>query len=72
MGGIESVARQLAREVGEVGEGFGACVVGVRVGEGEGEGEEEGTMVMRQQGTFRTNCKGAVVFPSPPCPPVLT
>lgn len=59
--GIETVSRQLAREIGEVEEGFGACVVGVttaRSGE-NGEREEVGEMVMRQQGTFRTNCKGA-------------
>ncbi|GAA6037102.1 hypothetical protein JCM8097_008735 [Rhodosporidiobolus ruineniae] len=59
-GGIESVKSQLAREVGEVEERFGACVVGVPGEEGGGEkraDEEEVTPVMKQTGVFRTNCK---------------
>ncbi|GAA5848524.1 hypothetical protein JCM8547_004539 [Rhodosporidiobolus lusitaniae] len=63
-GGIESVKHQLQREVGEVEEGFGACVVGVGGGEGEekeGEGKEgegeEPVQIMKQTGVLRTNCK---------------
>jgi len=52
VGGIESVKHHLARAVGEVSEGFGACVVGV---------DEQGrpTPILSQRGVFRTNCKGA-------------
>ncbi|BGP13847.1 Inositol-1,4,5-trisphosphate 5-phosphatase 1 [Rhodosporidiobolus nylandii] len=58
LGGIESLRAQLAREVGEAQEAFGACVVGV---EGHGQAGEEGgerpVEVMKQRGVVRTNCK---------------
>ncbi|GAA5885405.1 hypothetical protein JCM6882_009606 [Rhodosporidiobolus microsporus] len=58
VGGIESVKHQLAREVGEVEEGFGACVVGLAGEEKEKKGEvEEPVPIMQQTGVFRTNCK---------------
>ncbi|BGP30041.1 Inositol-1,4,5-trisphosphate 5-phosphatase 1 [Rhodotorula toruloides] len=50
VGGIESVKSQLSREIGDVEEDFGACVVGV---------DQEGrtTPILKQKGVFRTNCK---------------
>ncbi|GAA5968165.1 hypothetical protein JCM11641_003755 [Rhodosporidiobolus odoratus] len=51
--GIESVRTQLAREVGEIEEGLGACVVGVQ---GESGGETP-LPIMLQKGVMRTNCK---------------
>lgn len=49
-GGIESVKSQLSREIGDVEEDFGACVVGV---------DQDGkvTPILSQKGVFRTNCK---------------
>lgn len=52
VGGIESVKHHLLRAVGEVGEGFGACVVSV-------DAEGRPTPILQQRGVFRTNCKGA-------------
>ncbi|BGP22785.1 inositolor phosphatidylinositol phosphatase [Rhodotorula toruloides] len=50
VGGIESVKSQLSKEIGDVEEDFGACVVGV---------DQEGrtTPILTQKGVFRTNCK---------------
>ena len=56
VGGIESVKSQLANVVGSIGQRFGACVATV-----EGRGEDATTLVMSQQGVFRTNCKGATL-----------
>ncbi|GAA5910570.1 hypothetical protein JCM5296_002953 [Sporobolomyces johnsonii] len=50
VGGIESVKQQLATEVGQVEEGYGACVVGI-------EGNGTATAITNQSGVFRTNCK---------------
>ncbi|GAA5914549.1 hypothetical protein JCM8208_001200 [Rhodotorula glutinis] len=52
VGGIETVKHHLARAVGEVSEGFGACVVGV-------DAQGRPTPILSQRGVFRTNCKGA-------------
>ncbi|KAK4701408.1 synaptojanin, partial [Phenoliferia sp. Uapishka_3] len=52
IGGIESVKSQLKNVVGSVGQGFGACIAAV-----DGRGEESTTLIMPQQGVFRTNCK---------------
>lgn len=57
VGGIESVKSQLATVVGSIGQRFGACVATV-----EGRGEDATTLVMAQQGVFRTNCKGEPQF----------
>ncbi|GAA5830258.1 hypothetical protein JCM11251_001286 [Rhodosporidiobolus azoricus] len=64
VGGIESVKYQLQREIGEVEEGFGACVVGLHQGGEAGEEEKNGIVgvkepvpIMQQTGVFRTNCK---------------
>jgi hypothetical protein len=55
VGGIERVRRALGDELGGKEESFGACVVGLEDGR---DGEEEATVVMKQSGIFRTNCKG--------------
>lgn len=55
VGGIEGVRRALGDELGGREETFGACVVGVEDGR---DGEENATIVMKQSGIFRTNCKG--------------
>ncbi|GAA6012488.1 hypothetical protein JCM11491_004347 [Sporobolomyces phaffii] len=55
VGGIERVRSALADELNGREESFGACVVGVEPGR---DGEEEATVVMKQSGIFRTNCKG--------------
>lgn len=62
VGGIEGVRRALGDELGGREETFGACVVGVEDGK---EGEENATIVMRQSGIFRTNCKGEPKFSAP-------
>ncbi|GAA5957595.1 hypothetical protein JCM3765_001449 [Sporobolomyces pararoseus] len=54
VGGIERVRRALGDELQGKEESFGACVVGV---EGGRDGEEDATVVMKQSGIFRTNCK---------------
>lgn len=56
VGGIESVKSQLSREIGDVEEDFGACVVGV---------DQEGrtTPILTQKGVFRTNCKDVRIDP---------
>lgn len=55
VGGIERVRRALGDELNGKEESFGACVVGVEAGR---DGEDEATVVMKQSGIFRTNCKG--------------
>ncbi|GAA5965786.1 hypothetical protein JCM21900_004989 [Sporobolomyces salmonicolor] len=50
VGGIESVKHQLATEVAQVEEGYGACVAAI-------EGDGTATTITNQSGVFRTNCK---------------
>ncbi|KAM0792451.1 hypothetical protein ACM66B_005128 [Microbotryomycetes sp. NB124-2] len=50
IGGIESVRSQLASSIGETEQHFGACLVNV-------EKDGAGSLVIGQQGVFRTNCK---------------
>jgi len=50
IGGIESVRHQLGQVVGGVQEGFGACMVQV-------DEEGKGSVIVGQQGVFRTNCR---------------
>ena len=50
IGGIESVRSQLGQVVGGVQEGFGSCLVQV-------DEKGRGTVIVGQQGAFRTNCR---------------
>lgn len=53
VGGIESVKSQLASVVDPIEDKFGACIVDVSE-------KESGSVVVSQQGVFRTNCKGTL------------
>ncbi|KAK4053062.1 Inositol-1,4,5-trisphosphate 5-phosphatase 1 [Microbotryomycetes sp. JL201] len=50
LGGIESVKSQLASLIGDAEQQFGACLINVEKG-------GAGSLVIGQQGVFRTNCK---------------
>ncbi|GAA5931421.1 uncharacterized protein JCM15063_001462 [Sporobolomyces koalae] len=56
VGGIEGIRRALTDELGGKEEFFGSFVVGFE--NGKEKDEEAMTVVMKQSGIFRTNCKG--------------